>query len=347
MSTATKVSDIKIKVLAYEHTPYTRCLPLAQHAFLQLFPIVGNIIVCVQTTILVRRINKLVPIPLRERVETWASICILLLVGMIPVLGLWLTYYCTHCSDHLLLALRQLRAADAQRQEPADLEEGGKEAAMSPIAPASPAVESMAMSPIAKPTSSKSTTSSLKRAVSAASSKMSFKEKPASIENPTIKAPAVEHHPSRPPTQRKHSVFDRVSKMPWMDEVMATSPTDNHRTSLSVNAMASRPKMRYDTLHDLATRNSKLAAGSFDSLPSYLTAARSPLYTNDDLLLSIGSKRLTRSLLIDDGALDRYARSPTRAFGLARHPEYHSPSPRSAVSKSSSLVGLAPSPQIL
>ncbi|KAJ1718816.1 hypothetical protein LPJ61_006459, partial [Coemansia biformis] len=78
MSTSSKVAEIKEAVLAYEHTPYTRCLPLAQHSFLQLIPVVGNVIVFFQTSLLVRRINKLVPISRHERVETWASVYILL-----------------------------------------------------------------------------------------------------------------------------------------------------------------------------------------------------------------------------------------------------------------------------
>ncbi|KAJ2770618.1 hypothetical protein IWQ56_002098 [Coemansia nantahalensis] len=248
--------------------------------------------------------------------------------------------------------MRQLKAEEALRQDPAVLEEGGKEAAVSPFVPASPVVESMAVSPIVKPTSSKSTTSlkstsSFKSAVSSVSRKMSAKEKPASSKDSTKTVTITEHYSGRPPTERKHSVFDRVSRMPWMDEVMATSPTDANRTSLSVTAAFSRRKTRYETLHDLATRNSKLPASSFASLPSHLAGGRSPLYAMDDLLPPLGSRRLTRSLLIDDGALDKYMESPARGFDLAYRSEHQSPSPRSAITKSSSLVGLAPSPQLI
>ncbi|KAJ2152632.1 hypothetical protein IWW43_003359 [Coemansia sp. RSA 1935] len=325
MSTSLKLATIKGTVLKYEHTPYSRVLPLARHPLLQFIPIVGNIIVFIQTALIVRSLNRAVRIPLRERVETWVSVYILFVVGMVPILGLALTIYCTHCSDHLSIALRHHHS-----KQSVDMEEGTSDAHATSL--------SLAMSHTDRPDTANSASvmsirskKSLKDIVKRQGSVMSTKQ-----ETETGKT-------GTPEATRKHSVFDRVSRMPWMDEVMATSPTDSYRTSLSTNLLFSEFRQaRYADIHDLATRNSKLpnASLSLEDLPSYLLAnSRLSGYSNDDIVLGFKNKRMTRSLLLHmhgnalDGQDVKHAEYAIRGHALQK--------------KSSSLIGLAPSPQIL
>ncbi|KAJ2500508.1 hypothetical protein GGH96_002656 [Coemansia sp. RSA 1972] len=316
MSTSLKLATIKESVLKYEHTPYSRVLPLARHPLLQFIPIVGNIIVFIQTVLVVRSLNRAVRIPLRERVETWVSVYILFVVGMVPILGLALTIYCTHCSDHLSIALRHHHS-----KQSSDMEEGTSDAHATSL--------SLAMSHTDQPETTHSAASimsirskkSLKDIVKRQGSVLSTKQETESAKS------------GNPETTRKHSVFDRVSRMPWMDEVMATSPTDTYRTSLSTNLLFSEFRQaRYADIHDLATRNSKLpnATMSLEDLPSYLLAnSRLSGYSNDDIMLGFKNKRMTRSLLVHMEEDTKHAEE------------------RVVQKKSSSLVGLAPSPQIL
>ncbi|KAJ2129863.1 Dihydrodipicolinate synthase [Coemansia sp. RSA 921] len=244
---------------------------------------------------------------------------------MVPILGLALTIYCTHCSDHLSIALRHHHS-----KQSVDMEEGTSDAHATSL--------SLAMSHTDRPDTANSASvmsirskKSLKDIVKRQGSVMSTKQ-----ETETGKT-------GTPEATRKHSVFDRVSRMPWMDEVMATSPTDSYRTSLSTNLLFSEFRQaRYADIHDLATRNSKLpnASLSLEDLPSYLLAnSRLSGYSNDDIVLGFKNKRMTRSLLLhmDGNALDgqdvKHAEYAIRGHALQK--------------KSSSLIGLAPSPQIL
>ncbi|KAJ2779733.1 hypothetical protein H4R18_003836 [Coemansia javaensis] len=328
MGISTRLASIEATAHRYEVQQYTRWVPLAQHPFLQLFPIVGNLVVFVQTVLLVRRVNRLVDIPLGERVDTWASVCILLFVGMVPVLGLWLTMQCEHCSYHIAIAKRLL-AAQAAQLDPADIEEclaaaaaADHDGTASYVAAADEMVKPSSSRSHRKPSSSRSHVSSIKRAItSAAGSKKAAKEEAeaeagAGAEagakaEAKAKAAAAEYGGNGDDGRagdaaRKFSVFNRVSRAPWMEAVLR-SPTDSNRQSLSVSAafsrMGSNNRPQYTTLHDLATRNSRLPG-------------RPSVYATDDLLLAVGAKHaLAASMLIDDGALDCRASS-----GLAQYP---------------------------
>ncbi|KAJ1839365.1 hypothetical protein LPJ70_005086 [Coemansia sp. RSA 2708] len=341
MSTTQKLADIKAKVLKYEQTPCVRAIPLAQHPVLQLIPIIGNIVVFVQASLLIRRINQTVRISFHERLETWVSVYILLIVGMVPVLGLALTIYCTHCSDHLVIALSQLRkqkqeqdkgSSGASSSEDADMEAGA----------------SLLVSPLERPATSKSAAStrskkSLKDVIKRQGSVMSQKSsRQAAAQSEEAEAKPESAVPKPAVVLRQPSVFDRISRMPWMDEVMGTSPTDSYRTSLSTNIAFAPPHTRYADIHDLAMRNSKLPATSSSllSLPEYLAARRESLFSNDDLVLGCKEKRITRSLLMDDTQLLAMNR-------LLERPDYSNLGKRVIRRQSSSLVALAPSPQIL
>ncbi|KAJ2655564.1 Dihydrodipicolinate synthase [Coemansia sp. RSA 1199] len=283
MSTSLKLATIKEKVLKYEHTPYSRVLPLARHPLLQFIPIVGNLVVFIQTALVVRSLNRSVRIPLRERVETWVSVYILFIVGMVPVLGLALTIYCTHCSDHLSIALRHHHS-----KQSVDMEEGTSDAHATSL--------SLTMSHQEQEVADSAAS------IMSIRSKKSLKDMVKRQGSVLSKDNEKVETSGKPETKRKHSVFDRVSRMPWMDEVMATSPTDTYRTSLSTNLLFSEFRQaRYADIHDLATRNSKLpnASLSLEDLPSYLLAnSRLSGYSNDDIMLGFKNKRMTRSLLL-------------------------------------------------
>ncbi|KAJ2454347.1 hypothetical protein EV183_001593 [Coemansia sp. RSA 2336] len=332
MSTAQKLADIKKKVVKYEQASYMRGLPLALHPLLQIIPILGNLIVFVQTCLVVRRINKTVKIPFHERCETWVSVSILLLVGMVPILGLALTIYCTHCSDHLNIAMHHLRLHQQEEaKEPADIEAAVEETQ------GNESTASLIISPLARP----DTARSLKSTLSKKSSKSSKRHGSVASKHSKVEA----EKPKEPAQMaRQPSVFNRVSKMPWMEEIMAISPTDSYRTSLSTNMLA-RPQTRYMDIHDLATRNSKMplpkTSPSLVSLPSYLTTDRKSLISNDDMVIGFNPKRATKSLHLDDSLLN------ANADRLLKRPDYSHLSPKEIKSISSSLVGLAPSPQVI
>ncbi|KAJ1743663.1 Dihydrodipicolinate synthase [Coemansia sp. RSA 1086] len=318
MSTVQKLADIKEKVLKYEQISYMRRLPLALHPLLQIIPILGNLIVFIQTCLVVRRINKAVKIPFHERCETWVSVSILLLVGMVPILGLALTIYCTHCSDHLNIAMHHLRLQQQEAKEPADIEAAVEETKENE------STVSLVISPLARPDTAQSFKSTLSKKSSKSSKRhgsVASKHSKAEVEKP--KEPAQ--------MQRQPSVFNRVSKMPWMEEIMAISPTDNYRTSLSTNMFA-RPQTRYMDIHDLATRNSKMplpkASPSLVSLPSYLTTDRKSLISNDDMVIGFNPKRATKSLHLDDSVLD--TRNSDR---LLKRPDYSHLSPKEIKTK--------------
>ncbi|KAJ2779363.1 hypothetical protein GGI15_003895, partial [Coemansia interrupta] len=60
-----------------------------------------------------------------------------------------------------------------------------------------------------------------------------------------------------PEAVKHYSVFNRVSKQDWMEEVMATSPTDSYRTSFSSPYIhQGNPITHYTSLRELASRNS-------------------------------------------------------------------------------------------
>ncbi|KAJ2437538.1 hypothetical protein GGF42_008597, partial [Coemansia sp. RSA 2424] len=131
-------------------------------------------------------------------------------------------------------------------------------------------------------------------------------------------------------TEQAVSNPDRVSRMNWMDDVMALSPTEDYRTSLSVNAInRGRSQTLYTSLHDLATRNSKMpmprqqAPMSMRNLPSYLASSnRDSLFGGNVLERPpLTNKRLTRSLHIDNEELEK-CESLSKGFKLLKRPDY-------------------------
>ncbi|KAJ2083731.1 hypothetical protein H4R24_000594 [Coemansia sp. RSA 988] len=346
MSVPSRINSIREQVIKYEHQSVATYLPLGQHASWQLLPIIGNIVVFVQSSILIRRINKVVHIPLHQRVETWISVYILLFIGMVPILGLALTIYCTHCSDHLGIAILQLREQGPLEQSPGDIESSIGEAAGG-------AQNNLIVSSIDRPESTRSTSSkhskkSVKRHDSVKSSRSlkslkSLKLIKEEKANPSDNEKAAQGKPAE--FKRKHSVFDRVSRMPWMDEIMALSPTNSNRTSLSTTVAVSRPETRYENLHDLATRNSKIPSSSLDDL-STLAVEHQMSYSNDDLQLGYKAKRVTHSVHIDDLELEKSA-TMSKALDLLKRPNYSNKTAHPLRRKSSSLVGLAPSPHVV
>ncbi|KAJ2792992.1 hypothetical protein H4R20_006684, partial [Coemansia guatemalensis] len=321
MSIASRINDIREQVIKYEREPVATYLPLGQHASWQLLPIIGNIVVFVQSSMLIRRINKVVRIPLHERVETWISVYILLFVGMVPILGLALTIYCTHCSDHLGIAILQLRTQGPQEQSPGDIESSIGEATGG--TPNNLIVSSIDRPESTRSTSSKHSKKSAKRQESVKSSKSlkslkSLKLTKDEKANSTDNEKAAQGKPAE--FKRKHSVFDRVSRMPWMDEIMALSPTNSNRTSLSTTVAVSRPETRYENLHDLATRNSKIPSSSLEDL-STLAVDHKMSYSSDDMQLGLKAKRVTHSVHMDDSALEKNA-TMSKALDLLKRPDY-------------------------
>ncbi|KAJ2742585.1 hypothetical protein GGI20_004376 [Coemansia sp. BCRC 34301] len=306
----------------YDRKPYHPRLPWGLHPVLQFIPIIGNLAVFIQTAIFIHRVNQLVFIPYRERFEIWVSTIILLVLGMVPVAGFYLTLCCTICSDYLIIARRILLTRGSRQH--ADVE--------APMDVADSA--SFVLSPIAKPASvhtarsiymtrETASTVSLKRQGSVTSSK-------SSRSTAGTKCNSIVH--VEPPVVPEQTDNDpaRVSRMNWMDEVMALSPTEDYRTSLSVNAInRGRSQTLYTSLHDLATRNSKMPMPrqqepmSMRNLPSYLANGnRDSLFGGDaPKRLALSNKRLTTSLHIDDGELEK-RESLTKGFKLLKRPDY-------------------------
>ncbi|KAJ2817829.1 hypothetical protein FBU31_006089 [Coemansia sp. 'formosensis'] len=301
----------------YDRIPYHTRFPYAFHPVLQLVPILGNILVFIQTAIFIHRVNQLVSIPYRERFEIWVSTIILLVLGMVPIAGFYLTVCCTLCSDYLIIARRILLTRGSKQR--IDIE--------APMETCAVDSASFMMSPIAKPASvhtvasiyttrgMAASTASLKRQGSVMSSKSAGSTKHDSII--VVEPPVVEQ-----------SNQDRVSRMNWMDEVMALSPTEDYRTSLSVNAMnRNRSQTLYTNLHDLATRNSKMPmprqeSSSLRNLPTYLGSNRDSLFGDSrPKRIPLTNKRLTRSLHIDNEELDK-RESLSKGFKLLKRPDY-------------------------
>ncbi|KAJ2062720.1 hypothetical protein GGI17_002227 [Coemansia sp. S146] len=294
----------------YDRTPYHPRFPYAFHPMLQLVPILGNILVFIQTAMFIHRVNQLVSIPYRERFEIWVSAIILLVLGMVPVAGFYLTLCCTICSDYLIIARRILLTRGSKQR--VDIEAPMEICALDSA--------SFIMSPIAKPASvhtaasiyttreMAASTLSLKRQGSVMSSKSGSTKRGSII---MVEPPVVEQ-----------AKLDRVSRMNWMDEVMALSPTEDYRTSLSVNAInRNRSQTLYTNLHDLATRNSKMPmprqeSSSMRNLPSYLAHNRDSLFGDGrPKRIALADKRLTRSLHIDDEELDK-RESLSKAYSM-------------------------------
>ncbi|KAJ2864484.1 hypothetical protein GGH94_002873 [Coemansia aciculifera] len=300
----------------YDRTPYHPRFPYAFHPMLQLVPILGNTLVFIQTIMFIHRVNQLVYIPYRERFEIWVSAIILLVLGMVPVAGFYLTLCCTICSDYLIIARRILLTRGSKQR--VDIEAPMEICALDSA--------SFIMSPIAKPASvhtaasiyttreMAASTVSLKRQGSVMSSKSGSTKRGSII---MVEPPVVEQ-----------AKLDRVSRMNWMDEVMALSPTEDYRTSLSVNAInRNRSQTLYTNLHDLATRNSKMPmprqeSSSMRNLPSYLAHNRDSLFGDGrPKRIALADRRLTRSLHIDDEELDK-RESLSKGFKLLKRPDY-------------------------
>ncbi|KAJ2518059.1 hypothetical protein H4217_003578 [Coemansia sp. RSA 1939] len=354
----------------YDRNNYYKGVPLALHPLWQLVPIVGNIVVFAQTCTFIRQVNVHVRVPYRERIETWISIGIMLIIGMVPILGLVLTMYCTNCSDYLAIAVHYLSSDrnsgsqnastaslaegnNSQKKEkptnPGELERGIYEGTVATVSNGSLVIVSHAnpksqatvnMQPASEgdtedkiPTSAKK--SSIKRNGSVFSQK--------SQANDVKDADAA---------QRTPSVFERYSKLSWMEDVMALSPTDNNRASFSnlVLARGTAPQPNYTNIHDLATRNSRMditlpPSSSLQNLPSYF-GNKNGNASNNDLKAMLNTRRMTHSLHISNDVLDEYE-AKDGGNKLLKRPDYSRFKSRDGIAdkRSSSLVGLAPSPQ--
>ncbi|KAJ1797070.1 hypothetical protein LPJ59_003361 [Coemansia sp. RSA 2399] len=362
----------------YDSNKYYKNIPLALHPLWQLVPIVGNIVVFVQTYTFIRQVNAHVRVPNRERIETWVSIIIMLVIGMVPILGLVLTMYCTNCSDYLAIAVHYMNinrinshsgsvASLAERKgssqnkrkdkitNPGDLERGIYEHTVAAVSDGSLVIVSHADAEHQVAESSQAAVAAVRdTAKAAAAPKTATKivkrsKSEGSKKEPTNSAKGPDS------AQRTPSVFGRISKLSWMEDVMALSPTDNTRASFSnlASAGGTEPQPHYVDIHDLATRNSRMDLGlpssssSLQNLPSYFKHAKgSP--SNGDLKARLNTRRMTRSLHIGNDALDKLEEEPAEADNkLLKRPDYSrlETGGKDTDKRSSSLLGLAPSPQ--
>ncbi|KAJ2509522.1 hypothetical protein GGI11_003158 [Coemansia sp. RSA 2049] len=354
----------------YDRNNYYKGVPLALHPLWQLVPIVGNIVVFAQTCTFIRQVNVHVRVPYRERIETWISIGIMLIIGMVPILGLVLTIYCTNCSDYLAIAVHYLSSGrnsgsqnastasltegnSSQKKEkvtnPGELERGIYEGTVATVSNGSLVIVSHA-NPKASSTDKlqpasegdaedKIPTSAKKSSIKRNGSVFSQKSQANDVKNADA-------------AQRTPSVFERYSKLSWMEDVMALSPTDNNRASFSnlVSARGTAPQPNYTNIHDLATRNSRMditlpPSSSLQNLPSYFGNKNGNASSND-LKAMLNTRRMTHSLHISNDVLDEYE-AKDGGNKLLKRPDYSRFKSRDGIAdkRSSSLVGLAPSPQ--
>ncbi|KAJ2554411.1 hypothetical protein EV175_002589 [Coemansia sp. RSA 1933] len=370
----------------YDHHNYYKRVPLALHPLWQLVPIVGNVVVFVQTCQFIRQVNTHVRVPYRERIETWISIIIMLVIGMVPILGLVLTMYCTNCSDYLAIAIHHktgnriypLNASVASLTErksgtslkrkhnnniknknsPGDLERGLYENTVATASDGSLVIVSHANTePSAAESSSQVAACDTVKAVAAPKTKAKGVKRSKSAGSQPVSKDNTEEPPA---TQRTPSVFGRISKLSWMEDVMALSPTDNNRTSFSNLALTkgTEPQTHYADIHDLATRNSRMglalpASSSLQNLPSYFKHTKGSS-SNTDLKAMVDSRRMTRSLHIGNDVLDKLneeeekdSKTTDVENKLLKRPDYSrfESGAKDAHKRSSSLFGLAPSPQ--
>ncbi|KAJ2231309.1 hypothetical protein IWW45_005512 [Coemansia sp. RSA 485] len=126
-----------------------------------------------------------------------------------------------------------------------------------------------------------------------------------------------------PESTKHHSVFNRVSKQDWMEEVMALSPTDNYRTSFSANLFThnSQAPTQYNSLRELASRNSRITPhSSVKELPTYLMPGNNNnIVDNNVVKAALNSKRMTQSLHLDNSAFNK---QESRGFNLLERPDY-------------------------
>ncbi|KAJ2399499.1 hypothetical protein GGI23_002620 [Coemansia sp. RSA 2559] len=368
----------------YDSNNYYKNIPLALHPLWQLVPVIGNIVVFVQTYTFIRQVNTHVRVPNRERIETWVSIIIMLVIGMVPILGLVLTMYCTNCSDYLAIAAHYMntnrinshsgsvaslveRKSNAQNKKkvkmtnPGDLERGMYEHTVAAVSDGSLVVVSHAYAEHHQV--AESSQAAAAAATSAAAVRNTTKATAAPKSATKIVKRSKSEGSKKDPTnsakgpdavQRTPSVFGRISKLSWMEDVMALSPTDNTRASFSnlASAGGAEPQPHYANLHDLATRNSRMDLGlpsssSLQNLPSYFKHTKgSP--SNGDLKAMLNTHRMTRSLHIGNDVLDKLEEESADVDNkLLKRPDYShvEAGGKDTDKRSSSLLGLAPSPQ--
>ncbi|KAJ1666781.1 hypothetical protein IW140_002373 [Coemansia sp. RSA 1813] len=358
----------------YDRNNYYKRVPLALHPLWQLVPIVGNVIVFVQTCKFIRQVNAHVHVPYRERTETWISIIIMLIIGMVPILGLVLTMYCTNCSDYLAIAVHYMNSSrggshnasvtslvvkkNSQKKDkitnPGNLEQGIYETTVATYSDESLVIVSHAD---AKPPSATESSPQAAQDTTAAAAKAATTPKTLKRDVKRSKSADSKKTPANvkesDATQRTPSVFARISKLSWMEDIMALSPTDNTRASFSNLALAGSTGQQphYANIHELATRNSRLDLGlptssSLQNLPSYFNTKRGAT-SNVDLKAMMSTRRMTRSLHIGNDVLDKSEESTVSGDKLLKRPDYSRLESRGSNTdkRSSSLFGLAPSPQ--
>ncbi|KAJ1896448.1 hypothetical protein LPJ66_003984 [Kickxella alabastrina] len=336
----------------YEQTPYFRRLPLALHPTLHLIPFIGTIIVFVQTVKFINNINAIARVPPNTRMEIWITAVVLLFLGLIPFFGILLSVCLksTPCTDYMLETSPYFRqsAYFYQQQRPVDLLSSRSITVSRP--------ESMAMSPFAPPEGIYATRSSRSNtAVSAKSHAERSHKKSGSGHKSSARyqnsidkymatdGVAISIQEPAPVQAQSHAVFDRVSKMDWMEDVMAISPTDHYRTSLSTGFNTrNRSQTLYTDIHELATRNSTIdpTLVSTKDLPEYLTNDHNLGGEKDSVKIKMPSKRMTQSLCIDASILDK-RESLSKGFKLLKRPDYsHLKHKQAGDSEPASLINL-------
>ncbi|KAJ1721743.1 hypothetical protein LPJ53_003779 [Coemansia erecta] len=265
----------------YEQIPYSYRLPLPLHPSLQLIPV----------------------------------------VGMIPFVGFILSVYFKFnlCTDYLMETSKHLRQNAYFYQQHSTQLMPRYDGLVSPASTVASRPESMVMSPFSvhERTNTKITLKSNasigSRKKSNASSKSRTGAKGGSsrrrkeTNSTLVDDNSVAIRVQEPEAVKHHSVFNRVSKQDWMEEVMATSPTNDHRTSFSSPYMhQAKLNTHYTSLHELASRNSRITpASSLTELPSYLGSGSNRSIVGN-MNIALNSRRMTQSMHLDAEALDKH-----------------------------------------
>lgn len=244
----------------YDHVPLSPS-PWSLHPTLQLIPILGNILVFIQTAQFIHRVNQIALVPYRDRLEIWASAIIILLVGMVPVVGFLLTKWCCLCTDYVYIASHCVKL---QHGYGLDIRQYGSKYELEVI----PSRHStIFMTPL--------------------------NSRPGSINEESLASrdTVVDIQPPK-------NVFRDDPR--WMQDVMAISPNNDtsNRVSLS-NQQRHRSRTMYTSLRELAnTRTSHMALSHpTDGIGRWGDRDTMLVNNNDPLRISF-TRRMTKSLSI-------------------------------------------------
>ncbi|KAJ2234029.1 hypothetical protein GGF40_001975 [Coemansia sp. RSA 1286] len=308
----------------------------------------------------IRAIEAIARVPKEQKREIRISAIVVLCLGMIPFIGIILSvlFKCNLCTDYLMETstyLRQSAYFYQQQQSTQLLKRPTFDGAMTPVSLFMSRPESVMLSPfsahhqamsssasiVAVPLSAANVhavdtvnTSSVAAIEAIPMSKV--QRKPSSIKstkrketNATLVEPIKEEEEEvvifvkEPESTKHHSVFNRVSKQDWMEEVMALSPTDNYRTSFSANLFThnSQAPTQYNSLRELASRNSRITPhSSVKELPTYLMPGNNNNIVDKNVVkAALNSKRMTQSLHLDNSA---FSKQESRGFNILERPDY-------------------------